>query len=292
METKVDISVIIPLYNSEKYIVDTIHSVIFQEPHNLTYEIIIVDDKSSDNSKELVKKLNHNKVRLIELKKNSGTANARNVGSRLAKGDWIQFLDSDDTICNDLYQKFETSMKSGFNCYLFSMKHEYKDHLLSQKLLIIPDKRAFGNFGSICNKLMKKELCVDFKVNYTFEDSIFIIDVFIQKELFLGHINDAYYKYNRKNLDSKTTMFNDKEYYKMFEYIYHQIDKCDDLTKMFILETFVSTLFKKEIHLLMKTKIVFKTLFKLYRYLPRVIFNQNRHFIKNTIFESTPKSIS
>src|ERR1017187_5683507 len=106
MENKIDISVIIPMYNAEKYIEAAIASITNQEEHGMNYEIIIVDDCSSDNSREIVKNLRNERIRLIELEKNGGSGNARNTSIRLAQGDWIQFMDSDDKICNDLYQKF------------------------------------------------------------------------------------------------------------------------------------------------------------------------------------------
>jgi glycosyltransferase involved in cell wall biosynthesis len=101
MENRIDISVIIPMYNAEKFITNAISSIVAQEEHGLNYEIIVVDDGSSDKSREVVKNLKNERIRLIELEKNGGTAIARNAGLRLAKGEWIQFLDSDDRVCSD-----------------------------------------------------------------------------------------------------------------------------------------------------------------------------------------------
>lgn len=286
MKTKVDISVIIPMYNAEKYIQGCINSVLQQKDHHFEYEIIVVDDKSTDNSIEIVKKINHPKVILIELKKNGGVSHARNVGMKAANGVWFQFLDSDDTICQDLYQKFELSKKLGVNCYLFSIEHQYTDHILRQTILKIPDRRAFGHFGSVWNKFIKRELCVEFKENYLFEDTIFLIDVLIKNDLKLALISDAFYIYNRTNCNSITYNFNDKAYYKMFENIMQKLNKCDKLTKMFILEIFLATTIKKEINIDIRLKIILKTLTKLYWYLPSVLFNQNRTKIKNVRYEN------
>src|ERR1017187_5390448 len=135
METKIDISVVIPMYNSEKYIESTISSILSQEKHGMNYEIIIVDDVSTDNSRAIVKNIKNERIRLIELKKNKGSANARNTGIKSAKGEWIQFIDSDDRICNNLYKKFENSLKPEFNCYLFSLINEYNDFIIKQTIL-------------------------------------------------------------------------------------------------------------------------------------------------------------
>ena len=92
MARKPDISVVIPAYNSQSYIEETIRSVLAQEDVDL--EIIVVDDGSRDRTREVVKNLNPS-IRLIE-KENGGPASARNLGIKSSKGDIIAFLDADD----------------------------------------------------------------------------------------------------------------------------------------------------------------------------------------------------
>jgi len=110
-------TVVIPLFNKEKYIAKTISSLAFQtkKPH----EIILVDDASTDASLEVAKNsfLMHNeafsttKIETIALTKNSGPGNARNIGLEIATGDFISFLDGDD-----YYEKefIETAVKYMF----------------------------------------------------------------------------------------------------------------------------------------------------------------------------------
>ena len=88
------VSVIIPVHNSEKYVLECINSVINQTYKNL--EIIIVDDESTDNSLNIIKSIKDKRIKLIELEKNSGAAIARNKGIEASTGDYICFLDSDD----------------------------------------------------------------------------------------------------------------------------------------------------------------------------------------------------
>lgn len=90
------VSIVVPVYNSEKFILDTINTVEKQSYKN--WELIFVDDCSKDNSTKIIKERikNNNKIKLIELKKNSGAATARNVGIDESKGSYIAFLDSDD----------------------------------------------------------------------------------------------------------------------------------------------------------------------------------------------------
>ena len=88
------VSIITPCYNSGKYIVDTYQSILKQTYKN--WEWIIIDDKSTDNSVELIKSFNNSKIRLIVNNINSGASISRNKGLELAKGDFITYIDSDD----------------------------------------------------------------------------------------------------------------------------------------------------------------------------------------------------
>ena len=89
------VSILIPLYNSEKYITETIESCLSQTWKNI--EIIIVDDGSSDNSYELAKSYESEKVKIIK-QENKGACVARNKAFDLSKGEYIQFLDADDLL--------------------------------------------------------------------------------------------------------------------------------------------------------------------------------------------------
>ncbi len=103
------VSVIIPLYNAELYIAETIESVINQTYQN--WEILIVDDLSTDTSREIVNVFvsNDNRIRLIESDINfGGPARPRNIGLKNCKGDYVAFLDADDVW---LSEKLEVQLK-------------------------------------------------------------------------------------------------------------------------------------------------------------------------------------
>lgn len=86
-------SVIIPLYNKESYIYETISSVLNQTYSD--FELLVINDGSNDNSLEVIKGINDPRFRIIS-QRNSGVAAARNNGIALAKSKWIVFLDADD----------------------------------------------------------------------------------------------------------------------------------------------------------------------------------------------------
>ncbi len=87
------ISVVIPLYNKEKYILRAIQSVLKQSYQN--FEIIIIDDGSIDGSKNIVKSIADQRIHLFS-QENAGASNARNNGVQYANADWVGFLDADD----------------------------------------------------------------------------------------------------------------------------------------------------------------------------------------------------
>lgn len=281
MDLKPDVSVIITMYNSEAFVENAIQSVLQQEPHGLNIEIIVVDDGSTDRSCQVVEKIKNHTIRLIQLPANHGQALARNEGFREAKGEWIQFLDSDDRIGHDLYHRFEKSFRPGINCYLFSFIRESTTHRLRQTILSIKDKRAFGHFGgSACNKFMRKSICIPFKP-FRYSDICFTVDMMNEAALNIALIPDAYYLYNKKNQHSITAYFDKVEFQRMFNYLCGEIDKSDKWTRMYILEMGVAFLFDRNIPLSFSLQTALLSLLKLYRYLPAVIFNQNRHFIKS-----------
>ena len=116
------VSVIMPSYNTAKYIPDSINSVLSQTYRNL--ELIIVDDCSTDNTDEAVKPfLSDNRIRYLKNEKNSGAAVSRNYALREAKGKWIAFLDSDDLWEKDKLEKQISFMEK--NGYKFS----YTDYI-------------------------------------------------------------------------------------------------------------------------------------------------------------------
>lgn len=88
------ISVIIPTFNRADTILRSVNSVLDQTYKDM--ELLIIDDGSTDNTKELIEQIEDSRIRYIYLGTNSGASNARNVGARHARGEWIAFQDSDD----------------------------------------------------------------------------------------------------------------------------------------------------------------------------------------------------
>ena len=114
-------SIIIPVYNVEKYIDDCLKSIMNQTYKD--YEVIVVNDGTKDNSMEIVKKYN---VKVIE-QKNKGLSAARNTGVKVAKGDYLIFLDSDDSWNKDLLKELSKSIENNPDIVRFQIQETYED---------------------------------------------------------------------------------------------------------------------------------------------------------------------
>ena len=114
------VSIIMPSYNTGKYVIDSIRSVQSQTYTN--WELIIVDDCSTDGTIEMIRdyveKTNEKRIRLLSNEKNSGAAVSRNYALREARGRWIAFLDSDDLWLSEKLEKQISYMKE--NEYIFT----------------------------------------------------------------------------------------------------------------------------------------------------------------------------
>lgn len=149
------ISVIIPLYNKENYIKQSIESVLNQTFSN--YEIIVIDDGSTDNGPEEVFKFQDKRIRLIH-QNNSGVSEARNRGIKEAKYDLIAFLDADDEWMPDYLQtQYELSMKYP-DCSVFACNYQFMDSTGKTTKTII-NKIQFSGIDGVLENYFEVACC-------------------------------------------------------------------------------------------------------------------------------------
>ena len=114
IENNPKISIVIPIYNVEKYLSNCIESITNQSFQN--YEMILVNDGSKDSSLEICYKYkkNNNKIKIVN-KENGGLSSARNAGIKIAKGKYIVFIDPDDEIDKNYFNTLYTIAEEN-NC--------------------------------------------------------------------------------------------------------------------------------------------------------------------------------
>ena len=131
MNNKIDLTVIIPIYNVEEYLSECIDSLMHQG--NLRLEIILVNDGSTDSSGAIADQYANidSRIKIIH-KENGGASTARNVGLELAQGEYIAFLDSDDWVSkNSLSELYCAAVKYGVDIALGNLMYFYKDKIIA-----------------------------------------------------------------------------------------------------------------------------------------------------------------
>lgn len=225
MEKNPKISIIIPIYKVEDYIETCINSVLNQSYKNL--EVILIDDESPDNCGEICDNYaqNDDRIKVIH-QKNKGLSGARNSGLKIATGDYIGFVDSDDWVEVDMYKTLlNLALKNNLDiveCGVSQRKNENEFHELPNLEgadFLIEDyldsyKRIISDTKfSVWRRLYKKEIVE----NYSFregkisEDVYFTIDN-LKKTNRVGYINYPFYNY-RLNPESITrSAYNIKDF--------------------------------------------------------------------------------
>ena len=208
-------SIIMPVYNVEKYVKKCIESIFEQTYKN--YELIIVNDGSTDSSSKIIKKTikNHKDVKYVE-KKNGGLSDARNFGLKYATGDYIWFIDSDDYIRKDALEILNNN--SGADIISFGFYKVINGKINEVKIKnedLEPVKRYLLNVPSACMKVYKRSLFTN--NNIMFEKGKYYEDLGLTPTLInytksFSFINEClYYYFIRKGSIINNDTFNEKK---------------------------------------------------------------------------------
>ncbi len=261
------ITIIVPVYNTEKYLEECLNSIFNQTLKDI--EVICVNDESPDNSREILQRFyeKHDNMRIID-QKNSGVSIARNNALKLAKAPYIMFVDSDDTIgtriCETAYKKMQEH-NADVVMYSHSLVYNNAIHprqelgeqekiFEEQECHSILYRRFFGlsskemdiierqdALSPIWSKLYKKSIIEENNIEFydirkigSFEDGLFNLQYFgfCKKAVYLP---DCLYFYRRDNQNSVTTKYREnlpKQWDTLFELIGEEIDK-NNLGDMF-----------------------------------------------------------
>lgn len=250
------ISIIIPVYNVEKFLADCIDSVLLQSEEN--FEIILIDDGSTDSSPQMCDcyEKQFNIIKVIH-KANGGLSSARNIGLEHAKGKYILFLDSDDKLeIGSLQKMLNEIMKYDLDVYGFSGKIVYQENEeclyqnIEDDLCDVPTTglkllRRATPLSTVPFYLIRKEFLVD--NNLKFWNGIYYEDLDFTLHLFLLNpkiilTKKVYYIYNRRD-GSITSSVNSKKINDMCrinERIYQEYENYSHEQKKAINKTLVS----------------------------------------------------
>ncbi len=191
---KCDLSIVVPIYNVEAYLENTIESLLAQVDYD--YEIVLVNDGSKDGSEEICQRYLEKYPERIQLvnKENGGLPSARKAGVRAAKGEFVTFLDGDDWVDADYYYQMIRAVKEhqvdvacsshsmaypdrkieerngvGSGVYVGAALKEVRNRMLYQRPYY-----TYGIYPSLCMKVIRKELLEKFI--YNVPDSVTIAE--------------------------------------------------------------------------------------------------------------------
>ncbi len=225
------VSIIVPVFNVEKYLQDCVDSLKEQTYENI--EMIFVDDGSTDGSAEICDRLASSNI-LVVHKKNGGVSSARNCGLKIAKGKYILFVDADDKIRPDMVFRLVNAIeKSDADIATCRFEKKYKNGKIVTSCNEY-DEKIFTNLealnemnnegiisASIWDKLFSRELIehIEFPLNIIIgEDYTFNVKTFLRARNVIA-IPNILYQYNQ-NEDSVTHRgFTEKSYAVLDNYI-------------------------------------------------------------------------
>lgn len=236
---KPKVSIIVPIYNVEKYLARCFDSLLAQDLKEI--EIIAINDGSKDSSWEIVKEYGSkdHRIKIINTP-NRGVSAARNEGIKVANGEYIGFVDPDDWVENDMYETmYNYAASKNIDIVMCSYVREFESHSKVKKfnlpnLILYENEEVKKKFmrrligpineeiatpelldawGTVWSKLYRREIIKDNRIRFidlnkigTNEDNLFNMEVFFNAKSFL-FVNSPYYHYWRANSKSITTGF-------------------------------------------------------------------------------------
>jgi len=242
----IDVTVIVPVYNVEQYLARCLQSLVEQDYDKNKIEILVIEDKSTDKSKEIVEQYakEYSFVTPKYLEKNQGVSHARNIGIKEAQGDFIMFCDSDDYYEKNTISKFMEIVNTknvDFVMANYYISYENKDikvdvsNYFSKDMITKKEIISYMILTS-CSKLIKKSIFIDNNIYYP-EDIkrceeltvIPIVAYLAQKPIFIDET--LYHYYQRKVSVSNNNVGKRKEEFDFFDITFERfIEQIDQET--------------------------------------------------------------
>lgn len=209
------VTIIIPVYNTKKYLRDCVESVLSQTYHNL--EIILIDDGSTDGSEKIVDDYakTDKRIKVIH-QKNQGQSSARNIGIQKATGDYVSFIDSDDkikpsfianlltpfqeentaiSVCGIHYKRLKT--KSARDVYVNPLRSRYKSESYKAYILYLltVDGRMYSSTNKLYHTNIAKTIKFSKSLNFA-EDTKYVLDYLEKSHGEIKFVLQPLYIYN------------------------------------------------------------------------------------------------
>ena len=236
------ISVIIPIFNSEKYLKESIESVINQTIGFENIQLILINDGSTDNSKEIINSYSeeYSNIQAYHLEESHRIGGiARNEGLKYAEGEYLMFLDSDDKFdeitCEKMYKAIKENnadiVTGNYKCMYENGKiwpnPIFDESCKTKELEEVNEEFFYLYCPSVCLKIFKTELIkqndIKFLGKVPAEDAYFSSFAFLKSQK-IYYISDVIYYYRRRNRESfSTSWMRDKSYFDGINFAFRKI---------------------------------------------------------------------
>ena len=215
------VSIIVPVFNCEKYIHRCLESLILQTYQKI--EIVLVDDGSNDSSLDIITQYADRDSRVVVVSQsNQGVSAARNTGLENATGQYVMFVDADDYVELDMVEDMVGKIQYKKTIVLCDNTEIWTDHVDERKLFheqiesdltknLVLIEIASGRAGLVCGKLFERSIVENNNIRFdsyvkVCEDQLFFLEVVSYCEHFI-HTPKALYHYDRRNENSATIKY-------------------------------------------------------------------------------------
>ena len=256
------ISIILPVYNVYNYLEDNLISLVNQTYKNI--EIIYVDDESPDDSAKLIKKYQkkYSNIKLYS-KKNGGVSSARNYGLSKATGDYILFVDSDDTLKKNACERLvevANSMKVDIIIFNYDIVYSNKStafNIISGESRELTYEEYIMTTPCVWNKFIKRNLLVKnewhLPEGMIYED-LAVVPSIVKYNPKIYYLNDSLYNY----IQSEESLMRSKEYKKKYEDIFRAIT--------ILYNEFKDTPYKEQVEFIITNHLLYLASLNFYHY--------------------------
>lgn len=258
--SKTKITIVVTVYNKERYIRQCLKSVFGQTDGN--YKVVIIDDGSTDNSMKICKQYDRRRNCQVVSEKHEGTSAARNKGLKLVNTEYVFFVDGDDTIASDSIEKLNSVINTFPDLVVFGINYALKNGkvIFNDKLPIqyfsnkndmnkqLVDLWDSNLMNSSCNKLFSLKIINDnnlcFKNKDFGEDLTFVCDYVKHCKTALT-LKECFYTYREHTIDSQSKRYRNnffqiwKALFADLERFFGEMDLLDKKTKEFISRRYI-----------------------------------------------------
>lgn len=237
----IKVSIIVPVYNTENYLVRCLDSLVNQSLKEI--EIILINDCSQDHSLDILQRYKQKyaeKIVIINLNENKGPGGARNEGINVAKGEYLGFVDSDDDVCCTMFEElYNIALVENYDLVdcefyyeAFNQNMKTTSHTALGELNLDKKRELFIHSGFIWSKIIKRNILIDKNIRFREKSAFEDID-FLRKVIFyckkISASDKVLYNYRDNDNSISSRLTEDIQIYQKMEALISLVKNFKDI---------------------------------------------------------------